>query len=319
MGMVEPDAPPPSRYRRVWRLFGALVTMVSIGWMLVLLARTWPVLSDRLAEVDLVFLCIGMILLTASVYLNFEAFAALAGRMGISRMPRLQLAHVYFIGQLLKHVPGRIWGVGYQATAGTRSGSTGAWLLTNLVHMLLATWFALWSVGVVLSAMRGALPGVLAVAAGVLVYAGFWRCASSPRLLDRVGKLPGRLGTAMRDCLANMASTPGSVRMRITLSYTVSLLLLYGAWVMFGLAYPSTGAMDGLRLCATYMVAWFVGFVSLLTPSGLGVRELTFAWLAHGFGMDVVALMAIIGRAALLLADLVLGLLFAPFFPHGRD
>jgi uncharacterized membrane protein YbhN (UPF0104 family) len=69
-------------------------------------------------------------------------------------------------------------------------------------------------------------------------------------------------------------------------------------------------------MCAYYMVAWFVGYVSLLTPSGLGVRELVFAWLAKDFPPDAVALMAVVGRVSLLAVDLALGLAFAPFVPR---
>ena len=316
--MELPEKPRSSPSQRAWRLFGALVTVASIAWMLLLLANVWPVLSARLDDVDPAFLCLGVMLLTISVYLNFEAFAALAGMMGIARMPRRQLAHLYFIGQLLKHVPGRIWGVGYQSAAGSSSAPAGTWLLANLVHMLLATIFALWSIGVVLAGVQGLLPGLLAMIGGALVYAGCWRHASSAWLQRAVGKIPGRLGKLLRECMETMALTPAAVRMRLTSAYAISLLLLYCAWALFGLAFPVLGPLDGIRLSAMYMIAWFVGFVSLLTPSGLGVRELTFAWLAHGFGMDVVALMAIVGRAALLLADLLLGLLFAPFFPERR-
>ncbi len=58
------------------------------------------------------------------------------------------------------------------------------------------------------------------------------------------------------------------------------------------------------------MLAWFVGYVSLLTPSGLGIRELVFVWLANEFPPDAVALMAVIGRISLLAIDLVMGLIF---------
>jgi uncharacterized membrane protein YbhN (UPF0104 family) len=71
-----------------------------------------------------------------------------------------------------------------------------------------------------------------------------------------------------------------------------------------------------MQLCAFYMVAWFVGYVSLLTPSGLGVRELVFAWLAKDFAGDAVALMAVVGRINLLFVDLFMGLAFAPFAPR---
>lgn len=318
MGAAEPTPSASWGSGRAWKALGILVTIGSVVWMLVLLAQAWPMLLARIGELDVVSLGVGTALLTVSVYLNFEAFTTLAGTIGIAGASRLQLAHLYFIGQLLKHVPGRVWGVGYQSAAGSASGSTGAWLAANVVHMMLATMFALWSVAIVLAALQGVLPALCALAVGAVTCLGCWRFASSMRLRRIVIKLPGRLGGALRESIDAIASTSLQARMRITWSYAASLVLLYLAWGMFGHAYPVLGAAAGIRLCGIYLIAWFVGFVSLLTPSGLGVRELVFAWLAHGYGMDAVALMAIIGRVTLLISDLTLGLLFAPFLPGRR-
>ena len=71
-------------------------------------------------------------------------------------------------------------------------------------------------------------------------------------------------------------------------------------------------------LCALYVIAWMAGYFSLVTPSGLGVRELVFVFLAHRFPPDAVAGLAIFGRAMLLVADILLGAIFGPFVPGQR-
>lgn len=303
------------RDRLAWRLAAVIVTIVSGVWVLVLLAQAWPALAPHLHEVRLPLLLLGLGLSIASAYLTFEAFATLVLGVGIAEMPRRQLAHLHFTGQLLKHLPGRIWGVGYQWAAGRSAGSLGDWVLANLGHMLLATFFALWSAWLALSAAKGTGWILLALVGGMTAYSIGWRLASSAALQRGIGRLPGRMGALGTKSLEMLAKIPVSARVRIFLLFCASWLLFYSAWIVFGLAYPALGAAGGARLCAYYMVAWFVGYVSLLTPSGLGVRELAFAWMAHGFSTDVIALMAIVGRVSLLAVDILLGLLFAPFSP----
>ena len=77
------------------------------------------------------------------------------------------------------------------------------------------------------------------------------------------------------------------------------------------MAWPRLSAFDGTVLCAMYTLAWFIGYVTLISPSGMGVRELAFALIAHRYPPDVIAGMAIIGRVMLLATDVFLGMAFA--------
>lgn len=299
-----------------WKLVAAVVTTASVAWVLFLFAQAWPGLAARLHEIRLPFLLLGALLATGSAYLTFEAFATLVGVVGIAGLPRRQLAHLHFTGQLLKHLPGRIWGVGYQWAAAGSAGSLSVWLLANIGHMLLATYFALWSAAVVLAAMRGLGWGLVALLAGAAVYFLGWLLPAFSALRRAAGRLPGRFGSLAKAGLEVLAATPVSARLRIFLLFLAAWMLLYSAWICYGLAYPALGAAGGVRMCAYYMIAWFAGYISVLAPSGLGIRELVFAWIAHGYGSDVIALMAILGRISLLAIDILLGLLFAPFAPR---
>jgi hypothetical protein len=313
------SAPQASRSRAAHarRAAAVIVTLLSGIWVTVLLVQAWPELAPHLHEVRVSLLAFGLLLSVASAYLTFEAFATVVNAIGIAAMPKHHLAHLHFTGQLLKHLPGRIWGVGYQWAAGNSAGTLGDWLLANLGHMLLATFFALWTAWLALAAAQGPGWAGLAVIGGLAVYVLGWQLVSSVALQRLAARLPGRASGLGRS-LQVFAKAPVSARARIFLLFCGSWLLFYAAWIAFGLAYPPLGPSGGARICAYYMLAWFAGYISLLTPSGLGVRELAFAWLAHGFSSDVVALMAIVGRVSLLAVDILLGLLFAPFSPRRK-
>lgn len=300
--------------RLAWRAAAVVVTLGSVAWVAILLAEAWPELAANIHAIRLPFLVIGLALSLASTYLTFEAFAMLAGVVGIVDMPKRQLAHLHFTGQLLKHLPGRIWGVGYQWAAGRSAGTLGNWLRVNAGHMVLASFFALWTASLVLAAAEEWTWGVAVLAGGVVAYAMGWALASSGFFSGLIQRLPGQAGKP-NTTLKILGAVPPGVRVRIFLVSCASWLMFYSAWIAFGLAYQSVGPTGGVRIGAYYMVAWFAGYISLLTPSGLGVRELVFAWIARGFSGDVIALMAILGRVSLLAVDILLGLCFAPFSP----
>ncbi|QBB69583.1 hypothetical protein ELE36_03860 [Pseudolysobacter antarcticus] len=300
----------------VWKFAAGIVTIASLVWVAWLLVKVWPDIVEHGTQILLVPLLIGFALSLVASYLTFEAFATLVRILGISRMPRRELAHLHFTAQLLKHLPGRVWGVGYQWAAGSAAGSLGDWLWVNLAHMLLATFFALWSSSLALGFSHGLKWGALTAVIGMMGYVVGWLIVSSHRLSSWLTLLPGRFGKLSSGISATLEKAPASARVKVFLLFSVSWLFYYASWFMNGMAYPPLGPNAAMQLCAYYMLAWFVGYLSLLTPSGLGVRELVFAWLAKDFPGDAVAIMALVGRVGSLAVDLVLGLAFAPFVPR---
>lgn len=310
------SAVPVPRRSLVWKAFATLVTAVSLAWVGWLLMSVWPELASHRADIRLDLLLVGTTLSIFSAYLTFEAFVALVRIFGISGLPRLQLAHLHFTAQLLKHLPGRIWGIGYQWTYGKAAGSLGDWLLVNIAHMALVSYFAVGSALFVLGVATEARLGILAATMGVLFYITGWLLVSANRSSQLAARIPGRAGRLLHELFELLKRAPWETRIRVMMIFLLSWLIYYASWYLYGLSYPPLGGHGGIRLCAYYMLAWLAGYLALLTPSGLGVRELVFAWLAKDFSGDSVALMAVVGRVSLLSVDVVLGCIFAPFVPR---
>ncbi|MBX3725704.1 MAG: hypothetical protein KF823_07270 [Xanthomonadales bacterium] len=292
-----------------------VVSGAALAWVGVLLWRTWPVFREGLGQVDRPMMLAGFALVAVASLLVFEAFRPLARVSGITGLSPLQLGHLHFTSQLLRHLPGRIWGIGYQIAGGRPGGSVGAWLVVNVLHMGLAIYFALLTSALVLLVPGDVPLAVLAGAAGLALYAVGWRLARATWLTRKVAPMRGRTGAALRVVVGSAARARTQDAGHAALAFVASWIAMYGAWLCFAAAYPALQPAEGARLLALYMIAWFVGYATVVSPSGLGVRELVFAALAHDAGADVVAYLAIAGRVSLLSGDLVLGLLFAPFVP----
>jgi glycosyltransferase 2 family protein len=297
------------------RVIAAIVTLGSLVAVAWLLDNAWPDLMAHHDQLEWALLAGGTLVALVSSYMTFEVFVILVRSTRTASLSRLQLAHVYYTSQLLRHLPGRVWGIGYQWMAGARGGSLGEWVAVNLGHMALAVYFALWSSSLVIAFAANGIWGLAAILAGLIGYAIVWNAVGSAKVGQMLGLLPARAAAFLRRFFAALAQTPVPMRVRVLFLLSAGWALLYGAWFLYGAAYPPLGALGGVQLCAYYLIAWFVGYVSFVTPSGLGVRELVFVWLAKDFPADAAALMAIIGRVSLLIVDLLMGLSFSYFIP----
>ncbi len=98
----------------------------------------------------------------------------------------------------------------------------------------------------------------------------------------------------------------------ITAVLLASWVLYFSAWTFLGKAWPAFSGLDLIKLCALYTLAWLFGFLSMITPGGLGVREGAFAVLAHGLPADALVLLMVVARLWMFIVELSLFLVFLP-------
>lgn len=307
-----------SAWRRHWRWVFLPVTLGALAWTVWLLWGSLPELRENLPKLKVRWLLWVLIGNTLSGYLSFEAFRALFNRMRPAAYGRLALAHLYFTGQLMKHLPGRIWGVAYQSSAGPLA-SLAEWVSVTAIYMVLTTGFALWVAATVVGFMFHWEWGLLAIAAGSVIYALLWQPHPLGIVLTSLRKVRLRAIARLCDALQPFVAVDVQFKRTVWLWFVAGWVVYLLAWIGYGLAWPNLTASDGIWLCAMYTLAWFVGYISVVSPSGVGVRELVFVLLAHDFSPDAVAGTAILGRVMLLGVDVILGGAFLSFRPTGGD
>lgn len=295
--------PGPVSWR--WRRIGQVVSISAVGWVIWQWRDQWPQVGRVLAGADPFVFALGLALAGAGAYLTVFSFYRLVKRCVVADATYREVAHLYFASQLLKHLPGRVWGIGYQMARGRSRGGAMAWVAANIAQMGLATYFALVISASVLLALDSAMRAVV-----FLISAGVAYLAAPP-----LGRLAGkRLSPGQRfpramKVLETYLALPGKDWAGVAFIFLLSGVLQYLAWVAFGSATGLLSPEDAIHLFALYLLAWFVGWISLFTPSGLGVREVVFLALATSFEPEAVAAMAVIGRASMLVTDLLAGVL----------
>jgi uncharacterized membrane protein YbhN (UPF0104 family) len=283
---VDGDSPQrPAGGRTRWITVAALA-VVAVFFAVTLTARWRDVISLKWQPRPGVF-ALACVLLAVSY-----ALVACVWGFALRRAagtPVAAGARIWFLSNLARYVPGNVWsfvgavelarreGVARPVTlavmAYTQVLSVGVALLAGL-PVLLAEWTRLG---------RPVLLGAVAVAVVAGVAAAFRR-----QLLALVRRrLPGLGG-------ADLVPAPG----------TVALLVVgYAAyWAVTGLAFAALVASayrlapgDVPLVVAAFAAAYAVGFLSLLTPAGLGVRE----------GVLVVALSPVLPAGPALVVALV--------------
>jgi uncharacterized membrane protein YbhN (UPF0104 family) len=261
---VETDSLPAGARRRSGWLTAAVLAVVA-GFFVATLAARWNDVISLNWRLEPRLLAVATLLLALSYGLAAWLWGVALGRAAGTGVAAG--ARIWFLANLARYVPGNVWsyvgavelarreGVARRTTlavmALTQALSVGVALLVGL-PVLLAERARLG---------RPALLGAVVVAAAAGLAVLFRR-----RLLDLARRrLPGFDP-------ADLTPSAGTV---------VLLVAGYGLyWAVTGLAFATLvaslyplAAADAPLVVAAYAAAYAAGFLALLTPAGLGVRE----------------------------------------------
>ncbi|MBI3115032.1 MAG: hypothetical protein HYZ09_00890 [Candidatus Kerfeldbacteria bacterium] len=252
-----------------------VVTLAAVVFIALAIARYAREIGDLALQLKVGPLLLGLgLTLIATVPLSFLWTAVV--RPGAVADPALNLA--YAKANLIRYIPGNVFGMGarvYFATMlGVPKSVAAASLLTE---------------GVLLLGASGALATLhlkAALAAPALVVA--------PLVVGLLARL-----------LRNRPAVP---RPKRAAGLTVGA---YSYCLGLGLALAALASAVGLEIplqtaIGVFGLAWFLGYVSLLTPSGLGVREGTMVVaLTPLIGAPAATFLSVASRLAIVIAELL--------------
>jgi glycosyltransferase 2 family protein len=261
---VETDSLPPSARKRSRWLTVAVLAVVA-GFFVATLAARWNDVISLKWRLEPGLFVLATVLLALSYGLVACLWGVALGRAAGTRV--VTGARIWFLSNLARYVPGNVWSYVGAVELARREGVARR---TTLAVMALTQ---VLSVGVAVAAGlpvllaerarlgRPALLGALVVAAGAALAALFRR-----RLLDLARR-----------------RFPGLDPADLTPSAGTVVLLVAGYalyWAVTGLAFAALVASlyplapgDVPLVVAAYAAAYAAGFLALLTPAGLGVRE----------------------------------------------
>lgn len=208
----------------------------------------------------------------------------------------------YFLSFLPRYIPGSVWGY-LSRGQWLRQSCDVAYVTSGLGSVLESA--ALVSTALVVTAAYlasrsvGAVRVILGLGAGGILL-GAW--LPLPRLVTRI---------------ASLFDNEGSIdpsRHRLTCKMWAAILTLYlGLWASFGASVLCVGKAvvpQSFQNLPTSIFAsalsWVLGFVTVVIPAGIGIREMTIAGLLSkyaGLASSQGDLVAVVSRVAILLAE----------------
>jgi glycosyltransferase 2 family protein len=287
-----------------------IVVLVSLLWKL----RSWGDWNGLLAHAHewnpwlLVLAFFGFCLQELSFGLIWQSVLA---RLGFRLNLRASL-RIYLASEFVRYIPGNVWHVltrilwvgKYGASRTIAFASMTIELITKLAAgaFIFAISLIFWGdVGAIGSLFHGSIfivVGVVSFLALLIII--------HPRILN--GLLNLALRILKREPIVLTVSYMDILL--VTLKWCVSWIVAGCAFfVLLQAIWPGT-TLAMLPLCiGIYAIAWDFGFVTFITPSGLGFRELAitvlFALSLPSVPVVLVAILALLSRAVSTLAELL--------------
>ncbi len=243
-----------------------------------------------------------------TVLLVHQPFLALAWQRIAAELGELlslpQALRIYLTAQIARYVPGGVWDVaGRVYLAGeagySRTRISVSILLEMVLHVVSAALFFLLTLPFWpdTAAVRPFAIALAVMAVGGLI--GLHPAVLRPALL-RLGRLTGRDVSLSR-------RLPFPALLRLLGYQMVARLLVGAAFATFTLGVYALPAVEAPRLAGVFVAGWLVGFLVVIMPMGLGVREGAIAWLLTSvMPLPAATAVAVGFRILIALRDLVL-------------
>ncbi|MGQ0539602.1 MAG: lysylphosphatidylglycerol synthase domain-containing protein [Gemmatimonadaceae bacterium] len=250
-----------------WRRLRAVAALLFVVFAIVVVARQWEDVRAAAGNMDLRWF--SLVLATLTVALAYLLLIETWRRTVIAWGSRIQwrdAAGIWFVSNLGRYVPGKIWQIGAMGVMATERGvspvaATGSALVVNLVSVIAGLVVVIATGGRVLARYAGAW-----TAFGLVLLAAL---AVFPVALPLVARVVRRL--TGRE-LALGALPPRALA--VALLGTTAAWLLYGfafRWFVQGVGIPLLGGPASYT--AAYTFSYLLGYLVLLVPGGIGVRE----------------------------------------------
>lgn len=304
----------PSRWRS---LLGGLLVLAAAAFLGLTIARHWRQVAAFEWDVWWGLLAASVLALTAVLAWGVVVWKLVLDRFDHPAIPLRHLLRIWFLSNLARYVPGKIWQFVGAAELARIAGLSRAVILTSMVvHMGFSLLSAAVVAGLVL--MPTGLPdGVPAMALGAL--AALSILLVHPALLNRA------LGILARALKRDVLRWRGRWRDGLLL-----LALSIGSWILYGAAFAlfvhavvGAGLDRVLPLAGVNALSFVAGYLVFLAPAGLGAREGVMAMLLRPFApVGIAAVVAVLSRlwtvAAELLGAALIMLLSVPGPGDGR-
>lgn len=276
-----------------------MATAVLLGYLGRAVAGRWDEVRGVLGDLSAATLALAGLAAVAAYGCGFLAWRAILTDLGAG-MPVTGAARIFFVGQLAKYLPGKVWPILLQTRLGRAYGVPGrASAAAALLVMLITLGTGLLLTAVTLPVLDGRTVDTVwwTLGVGSPVLVALW-----PPVLNRL--LAWLLRVARRPPMPQPLSARG---IGSALGWSVLSWLAYGVhlWLVMYDA-GATGPALPVVAVGAFAGSWCLGFLLSVAPAGVGTREAALPLLLAGAVAVPVALVAaVVSRLLMTVVDLL--------------
>lgn len=276
------------------------VIMLSAGmWVSLSLGDNIGQLKDSAASLNLGYIAVSLIPAMISIFIAACIYYLLLSRITPNLPPIKFVMKSFVSSQVVRYLPGKVWGVFYQAQATAGLISARDTIKANIEHFLLVN---INSIAVAIAVFTYYMEGIVTALSFFFIAEVFIFLNLRTSFLRRVVSVTSRLSGLDREPFYSRRSNNKDM---------LILSLLQAEWLFYFIAcvliLPAYFSIESAVVVATcYAIAWLIGALSIVLPSGLFVREASFIWLGSLLGFPLADLLAfsVVARILFTLADL---------------
>lgn len=293
---------------KIRQFFGFLIAGVLLFFLINPFIQTQTQLNALTIEIQAhwLILSFSILLFYRSVYT--APFATLLSALTKKRVPFRSAFTLFHLANITRYLPGRIWGVVRILSLSRRFGLSKTAVGSSLtLHVGIETTLGgLIAITLLFSKqMRDTATEVLEILSGntlLLMLAVMGILAGSLFCIPKLAEHTDRFFKTLTLLVKNV---------RLWVNVLVSHSLLWScqglAFFFFVKSLVPISLTDAAVLTACFAFAWVVGFLSFLTPGGLGIREgLLGVFLANYLPPSQATLIALLCRLWMLTAEIIL-------------
>ena len=305
--------PSPSIMKTVKQILSYIIVLGVFAYLIIEINNNWSSLSQIPWKENWIFLVLHMIGLFVMQGLMCLAWKNILAGHGVE-FDTPSLMYSFYVPNLGKYLPGKVLFLAGRVELTHRLGGSRTIGLSVFIHeVILVSLAAAVFAPLCFSSLLNLSQLMVVIATLVILLVLYVFTLKPDFFVTLFNQLLERLGKASLE-----SRLQSSLARKILLIYLINWFAYGASCALLVISVNDIGWDHFMMITAAFVVSWLIGFLSILTPGGLGVREVIIV-LILGTIMDTSAamLMAVIARLTWTIAELgvsTIALMMSPKF-----
>lgn len=296
------------------RNISSILIFLSFIWIVSIITNNRDEISQiwgNLQPNSFLYLIYATFFVCVAVALLVPLFEIIVYQNTQRKFPLRYLARLFFAGQIVSYLPGRLLGTVYLINETKRNFSALTMVRINieliLTIILFNTFTAFSLIGFFL---KGPVVAALTFLLGIIIFVIYHQLNLFDGLLHVLSViLPQKMSEKISQVKTHRAFNLKTIVLMIGILIIHWLAYLY-AWISLKKVFIMLDSNIVFLLAAAYTISWIIGFVTLVTPGGLGIREVSFMLICSQYlSQHHASFLSLFLRIWLILVDLLLFLI----------